>query len=269
MSYVVRTVSGCTESPSIPAPSAGDQVSLSDGFWRHGWERAGVYFAELRRERADALSSKVLPEPLTVRARCGREDLPALLNRQCVRFFRDTPLSKADAIALADEARNLQADYPWVRVFAIAQAVEGFTTNAVVEVGAEGWVSHGPPAASESIDRLARGMWWVNGGGLIILLCADMGRLYDGRGLERTYLDMLLTLGVVCQSMVRTMTTLGLGGWMTPAIEEATAHKLLACGQTIEPLYMLKLGVPVPFDELVNPSQVRDHAIRMGARADD
>ena len=92
-----------------------------------------------------------------------------------------------------------------------------------------------------------QGMWWVNGGGFCVFLVVHWKELleqFDGGTIA--YFDMLLALGVVGQSVVNTAHSVGLGAWMTPAIVESLAAKILHLETGLEPMYFLKLGLPDP-----------------------
>jgi hypothetical protein len=127
-----------------------------------------------------------------------------------------------------------------------------------------------PHAASrEMLLRSARGMWWIGGGGAVVFMGVHWPTFVAARGdADDAYPELLFDLGRLCQLLLEPIYAHGGRGWMSPAVDEALAARVLGLDPTLEsePLYLLKFGMPVPIDQLHSREAVAAHAARMGAR---
>ena len=216
-----------------------DAASPRDLWSQFGWTRARDLFECVRSERR-ALAGD---EPLSDEGRSvptgGPELLRTMLARRSRRLFRREPIGAGAFAALTSRAAAECRSRPRHRLYLLAQSIEGLAPGAyVLEAGR--WAPVGDPVPRPALLKAVHGMWWVNGGGGIFFLGADIAKLTP-----RAYFRALLDTSGLCQALLEPIYHCGLGGWMTPALDEAQIAEILGIdGASLEILMLLKFGTP-------------------------
>src|SRR3954471_1746484 len=190
-------------------------------------------------------------------------DLDALFRRRCVRRFSDSPIplsvfsdlvfratrnirTAEAAQSAGDLYQILNSFYSWLEVYVIVQEVEGLP-RCVAYYDPVKHALHviSEPISDAEIAATIQHQLWISGGGFCVYAVVNWQRYMWVYRHSRAYLNLLVQLGEFGQEVIQSAYHLGLGGWMTPAITESAAAKLLQ----IDPIkrdamYFLKIGPP-------------------------
>lgn len=166
--------------------------------------------------------------------------------------------SVASDRAGGDPFRLLNSMYSWAHLFVVVQKVEGLP-EGVFEYD---WSEHRLLTSRErfepdDLSATVQHQQWVLGPGFAIFVVADLRSYAWLYRHSRAYMHVLIQLGELGQEILTDATTLGLGGWTTPAVHESRAASLLGLPDAdgVEVLWMTKLGSPLR-------RQARDGAVR-------
>lgn len=145
---------------------------------------------------------------------------------------------------IVDYARVDIECYPYLRLYMINQTRER-ERSGIYRLDASGNLERFSTIYRKKwILESLQGMWWY-GNGLSFFLVVDLDQVFNTDDAVNSYLDMLVSLGVVAQSIIMAGYAKGLGGWMTPALNEDVAKQLLEIRSTTdEVMYFVKLGYP-------------------------
>jgi hypothetical protein len=87
---------------------------------------------------------------------------------------------------------------------------------------------------------------WVGGSGACAFLVVQWERAYAGQRRSRAYVDVLIEIGEVAQTLLHAVYHDGAGAWGTPALHETASRRLMGVDRPgIDALYAVKFG-PVP-----------------------
>jgi hypothetical protein len=218
-----------------------DSGSARDLWSEFGWTRARDLFECVRSERralpgdAESLSDGGRQVPTG-----GPDLLRTMLARRSRRLFQREPVGAAAFAALTSRAATECRSRPQHRLYLLAQSIEGLAPGAYVLDAAGTWAPVGEPVPRPTLLKAVHGMWWVNGGGGIFFMGADIAQLSS-----REYFRVLLDTSGLCQALLEPIYQCGLGGWMTPALDEAQVREILRIeAATFEILMLLKFGTP-------------------------
>ena len=215
-----------------------DAASARELWSQYGWARARDLFECVRSERR-ALSDEPLSDEGRSAPAGGPDLLRTMLARRSRRLFRREPIGADAFAALTSRAAAECRSRPRHRLYLLAQSIEGLAPGAYV-LDAGTWAPVGDPVPRPALLKAVHGMWWVNGGGGIFFLGADIAKLTP-----RAYFRALLDTSGLCQALLEPIYQCGLGGWMTPALDEAQIAELLRIdGAGLEILMLLKFGAP-------------------------
>jgi SagB-type dehydrogenase family enzyme len=194
--------------------------------------------------------------------------LDSLVARRCVRSFAGDPIPlEVLASILVESTRLLRAAehskvdgdpvsllnsyFAWLQIYIVVQGVDQIT-RGVYQYDPLGnhlrWV--GPARSDDEIAVCVHGQTWIGGGGFCLFAAAQWDRYMWVYRHARAYMNLLVQVGEFGQEVLFPACRLGLGAWMTPAIYESAAARLLA----LEPLaedavFFLKIGPPKPSDK--------------------
>ena len=231
-----------------------DAASARDLWSRFGWTRARDLFECVRSERralpgdAESLSDEGRSVPAG-----ARDLLRTMLARRSRRLFRREPVGATEFAALTSRAAAECRSRPRHRLYLLAQSIEGLAPGTYVLDATGRWAPVGEPVPRPTLLKAVHGMWWVNGGGGIFFLGADLAQLTP-----RAYFRALLDTSGLCQALLEPIYQCGLGGWMTPALDEAQVGEILRIeGASFEVLMLLKFGTPRdPLTKVTAPEDV-------------
>jgi len=164
--------------------------------------------------------------------------------RHSRRFFTSESVGKHTIDYIINYARVDVERYPYLRLYMINQTKDQ-TQSGIYKLSNSGHMEKINAAYRKKLILASlQGMWWY-GSGLSFYLVVDLNNLFENSDTINCYTDMLISLGVVAQSIIMAGYSKGLGGWMTPAINEDIAKQLLGINShTHEALYFVKLGHP-------------------------
>lgn len=194
--------------------------------------------------------------------------LDAILERRSVRVFSGAPVS-ADTLGrvLATCTRNvrtadqsmaqgdsyflLNAFYSWLSVYVVVQRVEDVERGVYqYRPATHSLLAQSPgtvSASDESIARCIQQQRWIGGGGFCLFVVVDWERYMYLFRYSRAYINLLVQVGEFGQEVLQAAYAVGLGGWLTPAVDERTSADLLGLDSDSEDaMYFLKLGYPHP-----------------------
>lgn len=213
-------------------------------WWRYNWVRAFAFMEAVHRDTAAATESTRASMAPQIR---GAEQLPTLSARRSCRHFKKVavPDEQIKSVLLAAQSVLLSSSH--LRLYLIVEKIEGLA-EGVYRISAD----HGFECITATLDRrlllrAAQGQWWaVSGGGGAFLLGVDWIALRQTHGDgPSAYMELLLELGRFGHHLLIDLCQSGLGAWMTPAIDETEAGKLVGITEPRhEVLYLLKFGMP-------------------------
>lgn len=183
--------------------------------------------------------------------------------RRSARRFRAGPVDFADfAAVLHGAGANVRAAarsqragdpffvlnsfYSWLAPFAIVQGVE-HVPERVYQVDLE--QGRLVPVAERPDDRsiasTIAGQAWISGGGFCLFVAVDWLRYMWIYRHARAYINLITQIGEFGQEVIQHAASRGLGGWMTPAVDETRAARLIGAeGSRLDPMYFMKIGAP-------------------------
>ncbi|KUL36997.1 hypothetical protein ADL22_23040 [Streptomyces sp. NRRL F-4489] len=232
--------------------------------------------SDLRREEISRFQSdrpypprfRVEPKavhPLPAPAEPFVQSLDSMLARRSARKFAATPVTLDDLGALlyhsaanvrmAEDSKAggdpyylLNSFYTWLQLYVVVQGVEGvprgvyqydFAEHALLETGLA-------PDDAE-IAATIQGQNWIGGGGVSLYVTVQWERYQWLYRHSRAYLNLLIQVGEFAQEVLQAAYQLGLVGWLTPAVAESRAARMLGLDQVpadADAMYYLKLGYP-------------------------
>jgi SagB-type dehydrogenase family enzyme len=159
--------------------------------------------------------------------RYSSEKVPLKDFYQFLNDISHNPKLAATHKATGDDIAYLNSFYTWLKVYIAVQGVEG------IERGLYQFDPYDNRLIliSDSIkDRQIAGaiqnQFWIGGGGFSIFVGVRFDRYYWVYRHARAYINLIIQLGEIGQEIVRAYTNIGLGGWMTPAVDEPIANAL-------------------------------------------
>lgn len=160
------------------------------------------------------------------------------------RFFTSESVDKATIDYIVNYAKVDIQRYPYLSLYMINQARDK-TQAGIYKLDGSGRMEKVSATYNKKLVLTSlQGMWWY-GNGLSFYLVVDLDQLFKSVDAVNCYMDMLISLGVVAQSIIMAGYEKGLGGWMTPAINEDIAKQLLGIDSpTTDAMYFVKLGYP-------------------------
>jgi SagB-type dehydrogenase family enzyme len=200
-----------------------------------------------------------LPEP--VGERCV--DLDAMLRRRSVRSFSGEPVDlRTFGDVLFDATRNYRAAeatkvggdpyyllnsfYSWLRLSVIAQGITGLERGVYdYDPAAHRLVKIRGGVEDREIAACIQYQTWIGGAGWCLFVCVHWERYMWIYRHARAYINLLVQLGEFGLELLQATYSCGLGAWMTPAVHESRAARLLALDPSEEEaMYFFKIGPP-------------------------
>jgi SagB-type dehydrogenase family enzyme len=176
------------------------------------------------------------------------DNFSALLNRRTERFFSNKAVSSETFSQVLEEMRQALEPYPWLSLRIVAQGVEGLDASVYSQDRETGKLTKTVETYTrKELLECAHGQWWLNGGGFccfFVVSLEELARQNKAGIFPSNYFEMLLLLGEAGQALLNVATASGLGSWMTPAVSETIAAKILALNGSEEALYFFKIGIP-------------------------
>lgn len=173
--------------------------------------------------------------------------LSTLLNRRTERFFTDEKIKLETLKEIARDVDFAIGQSRWLDFRVLVQGVEGLE-RAVYRYNREleSFEVCCSQYKRQDLLECCHGQWWLNGGGVSWFFVISMDALKKHEeSTPRNYFEMILLLGAAGQALVNTVYEHGLGSWMTPALSESLAAKLLNLDESEEEsLYFFKIGIP-------------------------
>jgi hypothetical protein len=143
-------------------------------------------------------------------------------------------------------SRTPNSPCSWLRIYVVVQRVEDVAPGIYLYA----------PLANE-LRRVARrprarelaacvqSQPWIAGGGWCCFLVAEWERFMRMNRCSRGYMDLLIRIGEFAQECLQAAYPYGLGAWVTVAVDEERASRLLGLDRAREEaLYFLKIGYP-------------------------
>lgn len=195
------------------------------------------------------------PKPLTPR-------LSALTDRRSVRAFSATPpvveqmaaVLHSATVGLRVLAEYRRAGQPagllnsfqsWAHLMVVVQRVDGVAAGVYeYDPFEHRLVEHAEAPTDSQLRACVQGQGWVLGAGFVVFLVADMrGYAWIYRH-SRAYMHLFMQAGEMGQELLMAATSLGLGGWTTPAVHESRTAAVLGLADdgSLEAISMTKLG---------------------------
>lgn len=191
-----------------------------------------------------ASSYEPTSKPFAGEMQITEDVLQSAFGRYSRRFFTNESISSDDINYILNFVQEDICRYPYLGLYMIDQAKET-PKSGVYRLDDTGkMIKVGETYRKKLILDSLQGMWWYSGG-LSFYLVADLDCVFNSNCKANVYMDMLISLGIVAQSIIMAGYARGLGGWMSPAVNEDIAKQLLDIkSSTYEPLYYIKLGHP-------------------------
>jgi hypothetical protein len=173
--------------------------------------------------------------------------LDAMLQRRTQRFFSEQPVARAVLQNVIAELATYMQGKQWLSAFVVVQAVDELPSG-VYKLDSETatLITQRHKFARKDLLDCLHGQWWLNGGGLCWFFTVSFAELKTASyGYPSSYVDLLRQLGAAGQVLIESVYKHGLGAWMTPALSETLAAKLLGLDERVEEaLYFFKIGLP-------------------------
>ncbi|PLK48572.1 SagB/ThcOx family dehydrogenase [Uliginosibacterium sp. TH139] len=201
--------------------------------------------------------SVFLPKPTGT----GRIDFDSLLRRRSHRTFLRKPVSLEVLSNVLHESTQSYRDgekskesgdtlfylnsfYTWLNIYVLIQGVDGFSpgvyqydpishTLGVIKLG----------DFNSEIKECIANQGWIEGGGFCIFIGVQWERYSWVYRHSRAYINLLVQIGEFGQELLMHSYKYGLGGWMTPAVNEVKAAWLLGIGEEEDAMYFMKFGL--------------------------
>ena len=190
-------------------------------------------------------------------------DFDAIVARRSVRTFADdpTPLDVFTSILFestrsvreserlrltGDPVALLDPFLAWLQVYVVVQSVNGVPRGVYqYDPLANNLRFAGPNETDDEIAACVHGQPWIGGGGFCVFAAAQWERCMWFDRHAHAYLDLLIQIGEFSQELLFPVSRAGLGAWMTPAILETTAARLLRLENlTEDAVFFMKIGPP-------------------------
>lgn len=211
-----------------------------------------------------------LPQPTQAQLRLAWGPLFA---RRSVRSFSTRPLTCNEMavvlfgatinVRLAETSKIggdafflLNSFYTWLDVFVAVQEVETIA-NGLYQYDPIGHSlrSLGTKASDREIAATIANQNWIRGGGFCLFVAVDWLRYMWVYRHARAYLNLLIQIGEFGQEVIQYASSLGLGGWMTPAVDETAAGRMFGIDQNrFDIMYFMKIGAPAVEPDAPKPS---------------
>ena len=191
-------------------------------------------------------------------------DLDAMVNRQSVRQFSKEKLPvevfsnilfEATLNIRGAEESKLKGDkffllnsfYSWLNIFVVAQGIEDVARGIYQYDPLEHTLTLSQAEfRNKSLTECIQNQFWVGGGGFCTFAVVDWERYMWIYRHSRAYVNLLIQLGEFGQEFLHAMYKVGVGGWMTPAVNESLASDLLGLDADKEDaMYFIKAGYPL------------------------
>lgn len=180
------------------------------------------------------------------------ESFGKLLNRRTERFFTDENVDKKQFEELIMEFNYSIKKHHWLSYRVLVQGVDGYD-KAIYKPDAQGKLIKAVDSyTKKDLMEAVHGQWWLNGAGFCFFLVVDLNALKNRNSADnpKSYFEMIIQLGAAGQALLNTVYKHELGSWMTPAVSETMAAKILGLDQTREEsLYFFKVGIPQRAEE--------------------
>lgn len=190
--------------------------------------------------------------------------LSQMFSRRSVRAFAGDPMhfnafsailyNSTTLVRMADQSRAtrntfflLNSFYSWLELYIVVQNVTDlprgiykyeFERHSLHEV------VHG--ILDEKIASVVQGQSWIGGSGFCVFVVVDWHRYMWLYRHSRAYINLLIQLGEFSQEIIQCACVEGMGGWMTPAVNEEAAGLLLGIDtQRCDAMFFLKIGTPL------------------------
>lgn len=184
-------------------------------------------------------------EPLKLSGVGFADSLPKLLNRRTERFFKDEPLPIALLTEVVGDVNDAIRDTVWLSSRVLVQGVEGLTPGVYDVDKVSGAFTKCNDFVRKDLLECLHGQWWLNGSGVcffFVVSLAEPAKLDEL--VPRNYFEVILLLGAAGQALLNSAYSRGLGCWMTPALSESLAARILNLNDHEEALYFFKVGIP-------------------------
>ncbi|MBX9686238.1 MAG: nitroreductase family protein [Candidatus Obscuribacterales bacterium] len=170
----------------------------------------------------------------------------SLIQRRTERFFTDDAVSKTQIQNVLSELSLWLQNKNWISAYFLVQAVEGLEPGIYsLDRNTAALKNELPHYTRKELLECLHGQWWLNGGGFCCFFVVFHEDLRQSKLKPASYFDMLIDVGAAGQALVTAAYKNGLGTWMTPALSESLAAKILGLDQNKqEALYFFKVGIP-------------------------
>lgn len=175
------------------------------------------------------------------------ESFSSLLSRRTERFFTDEAVSLSTLSEIAYDVSEAIKGNDWLSFRILTQGVDGLTPGVyAVDPQTGKFVNTIETYRRKDLLECLHGQWWLNGGGVCWVFTVSLSELAKQSSANpRSYFEMIVLLGAAGQALINSVYKHGLGAWMTPALSESTASKILGLKENEEEaLYFFKVGVP-------------------------
>lgn len=226
-------------------------VGLRHSHHRHGHEMEGLWLKgdsinktlSQHDGRSMHFANQIHPQ---THASLSGKALAALLNRRTERFFSDEKVSLATLSKVAEQVDAAIGDNRWLSFRVLVQGVEGLERGVYTYDGEHGFERSVDTYVRKDLLDCVHGQWWLNGGGVCWFFSISLSELAKQRESNpHDYFELIVALGAVGQALVNAAYENGLGCWMTPAVSESLAAKILGLNSSEEEaLYFFKVGIP-------------------------
>jgi hypothetical protein len=188
-------------------------------------------------------------------------DISTILKRRSVRSFSDqsvdfatfssilleatVDIREAQASQMGDSFFLLNSFYAWTVIYVYVQAVDGVKTGLYffdVEVSSLVFVHD--DIDNSKVARLIQGQSWISGGGFCLLIGAQWDRYAWIYRHSRAYINLLIQAGELSEEFILASYKRGLGGWLTPAVDENLANELCLIDEksNVDIIHFMKFG---------------------------
>lgn len=170
-----------------------------------------------------------------------------MLNRRTERFFTDENISQDKFEELIKELNSALASQPWLSYRVLVQGIDGYDKSIYMPDAIGKLTKTVNSYTKKDLMEAVHGQWWLNGAGFCFFLVVNFDELKkkNANSNPKSYFEMILQLGAAGQALLNTVYKHELGSWMTPAVSESMAAKILGLDpDKHESLYFFKVGIP-------------------------
>lgn len=209
-------------------------------WWRYNWQRPFELLRGVAEERRVLGVASEESDGGLAAGSWTHRDVALALGRRSQRRFTRKPVAAAHWLMLEDLLARA-SDKSSIMSYLVSQAIEG-VPRGVYTITRAGLHLRAAPATTKRLARATHGQAWVHGTGGVIFFA--LRRPADFKMPAAGYFDELKHVGRLAQSALLLMTAQGLGGCVTPALDEQQTSELLDLPADCEPVYLLKFGNP-------------------------